>query len=36
MNIKKIFFSLCIYKMTNITREIYQANGIEVITDESN
>ena len=29
---KKIF--LCIYKMANITRETYEANGIEVITDK--
>ena len=33
-NIKKLFFFLCIYKMVNITRETYEANGIEVITDK--
>ena len=32
-DIKKIFF-LYIYKMTNITRETYEANGIEVIADK--
>ena len=33
-NIKKLFFFLCIYKMANITRETYEANGIEVIADK--
>ena len=28
------FFFLCIYKMANITKETYEANGIEVIADE--
>ena len=32
-NIKKLFFS-CIYKMVNITKETYEANGTEVITDK--
>ena len=30
---KKLLF-LCIYKMTNITKETYEANGIDVIADE--
>ena len=33
-NIKKYFFFVCIYKMANITRGTYEANGIEVITDK--
>ena len=33
-NIKKLFFFLCIYKMANITRETYEANGMEVIADK--
>ena len=32
-NIKKLFFS-CIHKMVNITKETYEANGTEVITDK--
>ena len=27
---------MCIYKIANITRETYEANGIEVITDKLN
>ena len=34
-NKKNIFF-LCIYKMVNITKEMYENNGIEVITDNLN
>ena len=33
---KKIVFFLCIYKMVNITKEMYENNGIEVITDNLN
>ena len=33
---KKIIFFLCIYKMVNITKEMYENNGIEVITDNLN
>ena len=29
-----MFFFLCIYKMGNVTRETYEANGIEVISDK--
>ena len=30
---KKIIFFLYIYKMVNITKEMYESNGPEVITD---
>ena len=33
---KKIIFFLCIYKMVNITKEMYENNGIEIITDNLN
>ena len=33
---KKIIFFVCIYKMVNITKEMYENNGIEVITDNLN
>ena len=33
---KKIIFFLCIYKMVNITKEMYKSNGIEIITDNLN
>ena len=33
---QKIIFFLCIYKMVNITKEMYENNGIEVITDNLN
>ena len=33
-NTEKLFFFLCIYKMVNITKEKYETNGIEVITDQ--
>ena len=33
-NIKKLFSFLCIYKMVNITKETYESNEIEVISDE--
>ena len=34
-DIKKIInFFVCIYKTVKVTKEIYEANGIEVITDE--
>ena len=33
---KNIIFFLCIYKMVNITKEMYEINGIEVITDNLN
>ena len=32
---KCIVFFLYIYKITRVTKETYEANGIEVITDES-
>ena len=31
---KEIIFFLCIYKMVNITKETYENNGIEVITNK--
>ena len=34
--IKKIIFFLCIYKVVNITKEMYENNNIEVITDNLN
>ena len=34
-NKKNVFF-LCIYKMANITKKMYENNGIEVITDNLN
>ena len=33
---KKNSFFWCIYKMVNITKEMYEHNGIEVITDNLN
>ena len=33
---QKIIFFLCIYKMVNITKEMYENNGIEVIKDNLN
>ena len=30
---RKIYILLCIYKMANITKETYENNGIETITD---
>ena len=36
IKIKKKFFFLCMYKMVNITKEMYENNGIEVITDNLN
>ena len=32
----KIIFFLCIYKIANITKEMYENNGIELITDNLN
>ena len=31
---KKNIFFLCMYKIVNITKEIYENNNIEVIIDE--